>query len=120
MTRTTAGLLARIHAAGGHLEVRGDLLRWRAPTPLPAELLDALREQKTEILAALHAQNPAGLLRSRILSAGDWQELYAILIETDMAYVDGEVTGDDVDSLCDMARQSSRTLPERKSPARTA
>lgn len=54
---TADSLIARVEAAGGHLEPRGDRLRVQAPKPLPDELVEALRQHKLEILARLQAQD---------------------------------------------------------------
>jgi hypothetical protein len=59
---------------------------------------------------------PVDRFYSRIQRADDWSELYVILTDADFAYVNGEITGDDVDCLCEMARHASRHLPDRASP----
>lgn len=49
-----ADLIVRIQQVGGRLSVQGDKLRiYGQGHPLPPELLDALRQHKTEIMAAL-------------------------------------------------------------------
>jgi hypothetical protein len=59
MTPTVAALLARVQAAGGELEAKGDRLQWRAPEPLPADLLGALKARRGEVLTYLRgAEEP--------------------------------------------------------------
>jgi hypothetical protein len=118
MTPATAALLAQVDAAGGELESEGDTLKWRASEPLPAGLLVALKARKGEVLDHLRqvkARRRAAVLNvlhADIRRACDWQELYAVLAEADVRYVHGDIAGDDVDSLCEMARRESLTLPD--------
>ena len=51
-------------------------------------------------------------LESRISQARDWQDLHAVVADADMAYVSGAITGEEVDSLCEMARREAQCLPE--------
>ena len=110
-------LLDRVRAAGGEVDAHGDKLRVRAPEALPSPLLADLRIHKAEILATLEAADTTRLtsrlawLRDCIRRARSWADLYSTLADADVAYVNGEISGDDVDSLCEMARQEAPTLP---------
>ena len=53
MTAHAMNLLRRVQDAGGSLEPNGGMLKVRAPKPLPVELVDELRQAKTELLAIL-------------------------------------------------------------------
>ena len=50
-------LLARVEAAGGTAEAQGEKLHLQAPEPLPADLMDALRDHKPKILEVLAILN---------------------------------------------------------------
>jgi hypothetical protein len=47
------GLLEHVEAAGGVAEVRGEQLHLSAPEPLPGDLMDALRENKSDVIGVL-------------------------------------------------------------------
>ena len=55
---TALDLLNRVRPAGGTVEPEGDRLNLRAPQPLPAALLNELREHKAELLAIMHPLVP--------------------------------------------------------------
>jgi len=50
---TARDLIGKVAAAQGRLTVKGDRLVMAAPCPLPADLIEALRAHKAEILAYL-------------------------------------------------------------------
>ena len=72
-----AAILARVRAAGAELEAHGDKLRWRAPEPLPDDLLADLKASKAEVLAALQEGDTTVLdaYRRRITAAVSWDDL---------------------------------------------
>lgn len=51
-----AELLDRVRAAGGTATVAGQYLKLRASRPLPTDLMDMLREHKSQIIAYLAAE----------------------------------------------------------------
>ena len=53
MTAHATDLLRRVEAVNGRLEPNGDLLKVRAPQPLPQKLIDEVRQAKPELLALL-------------------------------------------------------------------
>lgn len=112
MNLTTAELLTRVHAVGAELVADGCTIRWRAQTHLPVDLLADLKNSKAELLGALRSSTPLDVYRDRINGASNWQDLYAILADADIAYVQGVVDGADIDQLCDLCRVASRRLPE--------
>lgn len=122
MTPATAALLARVRAESGELEAEGGQIKWRAPNQLPEDLIESLRDRKAELLSHLRdvaSSQPADALtqlHGRLRCARDWRDLLAVLSDADMAYVRGDVTGDDIDRLCDLARQESQNLPEHVAP----
>lgn len=113
MSPAAAALLDRARAAGVELEARGNKLRWRAPNGLPDELLEALRAHKPEILA--HLRRPPPLpepWRDRLRQATDWQALYQIIEDAEVAFVAGELTGPVVERLARLCNVLARRLPE--------
>ena len=94
-----AALLTRVRAAGAELVVHGDGLRWRAPEPLPTELLVALKVHKSELLAYLRESAGLAVYRRRIEEARSWDDLYAVLADAEVAYSANELTGDEVEDL---------------------
>ena len=53
MTAHAKDLVRRVHVAGGSLQRNGGKLKMSAPSPLPDELIDELRQAKPELLALL-------------------------------------------------------------------
>ena len=49
-----AELIAEVHAAGGSIERQGSGIRLAAKNPLPASLVDRVREAKPALVAYLH------------------------------------------------------------------
>ena len=66
-----AQLLDQVRAAGGTVEINDGKVRLRAPSPLPDELVDALRSRKAEIIGLLTTEHA-----SRI--AARWGDLAGI------------------------------------------
>jgi hypothetical protein len=56
--QTIAGLLERVRAVGGDVELRGGSPWLRAPAPLPDDLIAALRARKAEVVAVLSGGEP--------------------------------------------------------------
>ena len=50
---TAAAILSELRARGVRLELDGDRLRWRAPSEIPAELLEAARQRRQELVELL-------------------------------------------------------------------
>ena len=50
MSPAAVAVLARVRAAGAELQADGDNLRWRAPEPLPSDLLESMKARKDELL----------------------------------------------------------------------
>ena len=48
-----AAILGELRARGVHLELDGDRLRWRAPSEIPPELLEAARQRRLELVELL-------------------------------------------------------------------
>jgi hypothetical protein len=90
----------------------GDDLRVRAPTPLPADLLVALRALKSEVLAAIRSPGGIDVYRRRIEEARSWDDLYAVLTDAEVAYAANKLTGDEVEGLAAVCAQEARTLPD--------
>lgn len=109
---TASQLLHIVRAAGGELVPDGDDLRVRAPTPLPTELLDALRGHKAEVLSVLRGDGPLAPYRRRVSEAVDWADLYAVLADAEVAYAAGHLTGEQVEGLAAVCAQEAQTLPE--------
>lgn len=57
MSRRVDRLLAALARRRVRLERRGDRLTWRAPAPVPAELLEELRALKPQVLQRLPDRN---------------------------------------------------------------
>jgi hypothetical protein len=55
MTSSAFQLLQRVKALGGSVSFSGDDLQVEAPSPLPPDLMDQLRQEKPAILVALGA-----------------------------------------------------------------
>lgn len=110
MTPVVASLLRRAAAAGVELESRGDRLRWRAPGGLPADLADGLRTHKAELLAVL--SSPLSVYRERIARARSWDDLYGVLADAQLGYVNGELSGEEVEELAAVCAQEAHGLPE--------
>lgn len=62
-------LIERARNLGATLTSTGNKLKWRAPRPLPPDLLDDLRQHKSELLAALQEDE------MRVLAGDDWAVL---------------------------------------------
>jgi hypothetical protein len=56
LTLAAINLVQEVEQAGGQLEVAGERLKIRAPTPLPRPLVDALRERKADVIDFLAAR----------------------------------------------------------------
>ena len=56
---TATEILSELERRGVCLEVAGDKLRFRPKDAVPAEMVEALRERKPEILAVLQSKRPA-------------------------------------------------------------
>src|SRR5690348_7192144 len=52
---TVAELLEHVQAHGARLVAEGERLRVKAPTPLPAPVLQALKERKADVLQVLRS-----------------------------------------------------------------
>ena len=50
---TAREVLERIHDAGGSVVAEGDKLKFRAPGPLPADVMSLAKEHKSELLSLL-------------------------------------------------------------------
>ena len=110
MTLSTSDLLARVKAAGGEVEPRGERLHVRAPKPLPADLLAELTRHKGEILAELSTR-----LRpywGRLQQARDWDDLSGILNDAQEDFADGRLSGDEVERVAVLCRAAGLKLPE--------
>ena len=53
-----AELVAAVRSAGGEVQVVGEVLRLRAPRPLPDMLVEALRRHKAEVIELLTGGPP--------------------------------------------------------------
>ena len=113
MRAVAAALLERVRTAGAVLEIHEDTITWRAPSPLSADLLDALAARKGDLLDALRGSQPLDIYRERIACAQCWLELYVVLADAEVAYVHGKVSGDDIDRLSDLCRKRSQQLPKQ-------
>lgn len=51
-------LIEQVHIAGGRIQAKGDKLNLSAPEPLPADLMERLRQHKPEIMAYLQQARP--------------------------------------------------------------
>ena len=49
---------------------------------------------------------------NRIQRARDWQDLYTVLADAQVAFVNGDVAGEDVERLARDANARSHSLPE--------
>jgi hypothetical protein len=111
-----AAVLARVRAAGAELRVDGYKLRWRAPEPLPADLLECLKASKDELLAALTFVPPSvatfDTYCQRTAEATSWDDLYAVLTDAEVAYAANEMTGPEVEALARQANARSSDLPD--------
>jgi hypothetical protein len=101
----TGELLDRVRAAGAELEVQGNHLKIRAPAPLPPAIVEALRASKAALLFTVK-------FAERIRRANDWQDLHAVLTDAQVAFVTGDVVGEDVERLASEADVRSHSLPE--------
>ena len=114
MSPAAVAVLARVRAAGAELQADGDNLRWRAPEPLPSDLLESMKARKDELLAALQSvPTPnSDTYRLRITGARSWGDLYAILSDAEVAYADGELSGEEVEELASVCAREAHTLPD--------
>ena len=58
---TAQEVLERIHSAGGSVTAQGDKLKFRAPEPLPADVMDLAKAYKPELLVLLSGGDHQGL-----------------------------------------------------------
>lgn len=58
---TATDILSELVRRGVHLEVAGDKLRWRPKEAVTPELVEVLKQWKTEIIAALTGSKTTGL-----------------------------------------------------------
>jgi len=72
-----------------------------------AKWLDALRE-------SVGTPEPAALaeLQARIRAARDWQELEDVLADAQQAFVEGDVSGAEVEALAEGCIVRAREVPE--------
>jgi len=63
---TVSDLLDRCHKLGGEVILEGNSVRLVAPSPLPTDLVDALRASKPAILALLQRTGPGDALESSL------------------------------------------------------
>ena len=67
-----AQILHDIEAAGGHISPNGDKIKLTAPKPLPADLIQAIKDNKAEVLKIYRQRNKP----SPDWDATDWQVFY--------------------------------------------
>ena len=58
---TATEILTELERRGVHLELAGDKLRWRPKEAITPDLVEALRQSKAEIIAALTSSKTTGL-----------------------------------------------------------
>lgn len=138
---TVADLLERVRDAGGRVEaVGGGRLAVEAPAPLPADLLEALRARKQEVLRALsdgvpapsrstvpgEGRHPQALADGPLIWGGslpapwpellrpcrDWIDLGRVVDDAQVLYADGRLDGEVVERVARVAGILSRRLPE--------
>jgi len=56
------------------------------------------------------------VFEARIVEAGDWDELRAIVTDAEVAYVEGMVTGGQVERLAEKCSKAAWDLPFRADP----
>ena len=79
MSTIAAVLLERVRTAGAVLEAHGDTIKWRAKEKLPADLLDALKASKADLLAVL----TMNAYREQIREARSWDDLRAVVTDAE-------------------------------------
>jgi hypothetical protein len=70
MTALATEVLREVSEAGGTVRLEGEMLRLRAPEPLPDELRARLHQHKAQIVALLSAVEPANDAASIVQSVG--------------------------------------------------
>lgn len=107
-------LLSDLERRGVSISVRGDRLRLEAAAgALAPELVAEVRRHKPELIAALSLPpGPLRALQERIGRAASWEDLPAVLADAQVCYVNGELTGEEVEGLATVCAQEAQALPE--------
>jgi hypothetical protein len=105
-------LMDRVRAMGATMKACGSKLRVSAPSELPEELLEALKAQKSEVLAAIRGGESIDVYDRRITNARSWVDLYEVLGDAEVAYAEGELAGEEVETLAARCRRMANSLPE--------
>ena len=103
---TAREVLERIHAAGGSVVAQGDILKFRAPEPLPADVMAMAKEHKPELLALLSGGNR------------DWARMS--LSEIEGLHVAINIQSDEYGSLWLVSTEAERKLADDGAPTYTA
>jgi tubulysin polyketide synthase-like protein len=78
---TAPEIISAVESVGGQLLVEGDHLRLRSPVPVPAEIKNAIREHKPELIEALCCAHGRGCPHSSDYLVAEFERTAKLRVE---------------------------------------